>query len=117
MAKSGKKRTAKRKDAKQSQAPARRAAMDLDFSGAPKKKRASGAPAPRTTTHKKRTAWFRARAAWPYREASAHGLVSERSRTAATLAPKADAADWELVGPTNVGGRMTSVGCAPRKPN
>ena len=31
--------------------------------------------------------------------------------------PLAGAAQWELVGPTNVGGRMTSVCCAPRKPN
>jgi len=117
MAKSAKKKTSKRKAARPPQASTRRAPIDLDFSGAPKKKRASGTLAPRTTTHKKRTAWFQARAAWPYREPSAHALVRERSRAAAALEPKADAAGWELVGPTNVGGRMTSVGCAPRKPS
>jgi photosystem II stability/assembly factor-like uncharacterized protein len=96
---------------------AKRAAVEIDFSGAPKKKRPGGPPAPRTTTHKKRTAWFQARAAWPYREPSTHSLLRERSRAAAELAPQTGAAQWELVGPTNVGGRMTSVGCAPRKPN
>jgi photosystem II stability/assembly factor-like uncharacterized protein len=74
-------------------------------------------PAPRTTTHKKRTAWFKARAAWPYREPSAVSLIGARSRASAALAPQAGIAQWELVGPTNVGGRMTSVGYAPKKPN
>ena len=115
MAKPSKKRKVQRKT---TNTPlAKRAAVELDFSGAPKKKRPSGPPAPRTTTHKKRTAWFQARAAWPYREPSTHSLLRERSRAAAELAPQTGAAQWELVGPTNVGGRMTSVGCAPRKPN
>src|ERR1700682_1361043 len=117
MVKSSKKRKARGKPAKKPRAPAKRAAIELDFSGAPKKKRPSGPPAPRTTTHKKRTAWFQARAAWPYREPSTHSRLRERSRAAAALAPQAGAAQWELVGPTNVGGRMTSVGCAPKKPN
>lgn len=115
MAKAGKRRKSKRETTKQSQA--KRALIKLDFSEAPKKKRPSGPPAPRTTTHKKRTVWFQARAAWPYREPSAHALVRERSRAAAALAPQANVPDWELVGPTNVGGRMTSTCCAPRKPN
>jgi photosystem II stability/assembly factor-like uncharacterized protein len=72
-------------------------------------------PAPRLTTHKTRSAWFRARTAWPYREPSAHALVRERARAASTLAAHAGAARWELAGPTNVGGRMTSVACAPGK--
>jgi photosystem II stability/assembly factor-like uncharacterized protein len=116
MAKSSKRKKASRKATK---APRRQAMrpIDLDLSGGPKKKRPSGPPAPQTTTHKKRARWFQARAAWPYREPSAHALVSERSRTAAALAPQAGAAQWELVGPTNVGGRMTSIACAPKKPN
>ncbi|HEU0081556.1 MAG TPA: hypothetical protein VFQ87_01680 [Bradyrhizobium sp.] len=68
------------------------------------------------TTHKKRTAWFQARAAWPYREPTAHSLLGERSRANAALAPQPGNAQWELIGPTNVGGRMTSVACAPKKP-
>ena len=110
-------RKIQRKVAGKPHVPAKRAGVDIDFSGAPKKKRPSGPPAPRTTTHKKRTAWFQARTAWPYREPSAHALIRERSRAAATLAPQPGAAQWELVGPTNVGGRMTSVCCMPKKPN
>src|ERR1700682_1389362 len=117
MVKSSKKRKARGKPAKKPRAPAKRAAIEFNFEGAPKKKRPSGPPPPRTTTHKKRTAWFQARAAWPYREPSTHSLLRERSRAAAALAPQAGAAQWELVGPTNVGGRMPSVGCAPKKPN
>ena len=116
MAKSGKKRNSPRKTGKP-RAPAKRTAVELDLKGAPKKKRKSGPPVPRTTTHKKRTAWFQSRAAWPYRDPSSHSLVTERSRAAATLPPLAGAAQWELVGPTNVGGRMTSVCCSPRNPN
>src|SRR5262245_26821840 len=90
--------------------------VDLDFSGGPRKKRRSGPPSPRMSTHKKRTAWFRARVAWPHREHSAHSLVGERARVAATLPPHPRATHWEMVGPTNVGGRMTSIVCAPKKP-
>jgi photosystem II stability/assembly factor-like uncharacterized protein len=90
--------------------------MELDFSGAPTKRRRSGVPPPCMTTHKKRTAWFQARAAWPYREPTAHSLLGERSRANAALAPQPGNAQWELIGPTNVGGRMTSVACAPKKP-
>ena len=117
MAKSRKKRKVRTRRVKTSRAPTKRAAIELDFSGAPKKKRPSGLPAPRTTTHKKRTVWFQARTAWPYREPSTHSLLLERSRAAAALAPQTGTALWELVGPTNVGGRMTSVGCAPKKPS
>ena len=117
MAKSSKKRKSLRKAAQTSRVAVKRAAIRLNFSDAPKKTRPSGLPAPRTTTHKKRTAWFKARVAWPYRERSAHSLLGERSRAAAALAPQAGTAQWELIGPTNVGGRMTSVGCAPKKPN
>jgi photosystem II stability/assembly factor-like uncharacterized protein len=116
MVKSGGKKKSQRKAVKKPRSPAKRAGVKLDFSGAPKKKRSSGPPAPRTTTHKKRTVWFQARAAWPFREPSARALIRERSRAAAALTPQAGTAQWELVGPTNVGGRMTSVACVPRKP-
>jgi photosystem II stability/assembly factor-like uncharacterized protein len=92
-------------------------AITLDLSGAPKKRRPSGLPAPRTTTHKKRAKWFQTRVAWPYREPSAHWLLGERSRAAAALASETGTAQWELIGPTNVGGRMTSIVCAPKKPD
>jgi hypothetical protein len=81
----------------------------------PKKRRPS-LPKPRTTTHKARSAWFRARTTWPVREAPVHALVRERARVLESMAPQPGAAQWELVGPTNVGGRMTCVVCAPNKP-
>lgn len=117
MAKSAKKTKAGRKTAKAPRKPAKRTAIKLDFSGAPKKKRRSGLPAPRTTTHKKRTAWFKERAAWPNREPSILALVAARSIADTALAAQPGTAEWELIGPTNVGGRMTSVACAPNKPN
>jgi photosystem II stability/assembly factor-like uncharacterized protein len=116
MARSGKKRKAAGKPARKPRPPTKAATVKFDFSEAPKKKRAGTPPPPRTTTHKKRTVWFQARAGWPYREPSAHTLLAERSRAASTLAPQAGATQWELVGPTNVGGRMTSAACAPKKP-
>jgi len=116
MAKSSKRRKTRRKATKALRGRTTRP-IDLDFSGAPKKKRPSGLPAPRTTTHKKRAVWFQTRVAWPYREPSAFSLPGERARAAAALAPQPGTAQWELVGPTNVGGRMTCVACAPKKPN
>jgi len=80
---------------------------------APRKKRNAGPPRGRKTTHKKRSAWFRSSAAWPKREANVRALVSERERVAATLPPHPGKANWELIGPTNVGGRMT---CAVHHP-
>ena len=116
MAKSSKTRKAARKPTKARSGRTMRL-IDLDLSGGPKKRRPSGLPAPRTTTHKKRTVWFQARVGWPYRERSAYALLGERSRAAAALAPQTGTAQWDLVGPTNVGGRMTSIVCVPKKPN
>ena len=117
MAKSSKRKKASRKATK---AP-RRQTMASDntsiFRAGRRKASQAGYPAPRTTTHKKRATWFQARAAWPHREPSARALLGERSRVAASLAPLAGTAQWELVGPTNVGGRMTSVCCPSKKPN
>lgn len=82
-----------------------------------KKKRARGAPPPRWTYDKRRAVWFSARAAWPLREAPTHVLVAERDRARKTLRAPDAAAAWELVGPTNVGGRMTSVAVHPDNPD
>jgi photosystem II stability/assembly factor-like uncharacterized protein len=116
MAKSKKPKKAPRKTRKSRPAPAE-PVIELELSGRPRKKRSAAAPAPRTSTHKKRAAWFQARAAWPYREPSGRTLLAERARVSAALAPQPVAAQWELVGPSNVGGRMTSVCCAAKKPN
>jgi photosystem II stability/assembly factor-like uncharacterized protein len=84
-----------------------------NFPPGPRKQRPPGVPEARHTTHKNRARWFQARAAWPVREAPVHALVAERTRAARSLAPHAAASSWELVGPTNVGGRMTSIVCDP----
>src|SRR5581483_10288309 len=77
----------------------------------PHKKGLEGAPPPRLEYHKKRSKWFQARAAWPYREAPTRTMVRERGLSKKALAPAPGPAQWELVGPTNIGGRMTSIVC------
>jgi len=83
----------------------------------PRKKRPAKGAAPRLETHKARTVWFQSRAAWPVREAPIRTLVDERARVKAALAPAPVTSQWESVGPTNVGGRMTSVVCHPTQPD
>jgi photosystem II stability/assembly factor-like uncharacterized protein len=83
----------------------------------PKKERPTGGVPPRATTHKARSVWFQARCSWPFREAPAHIVIAERARIHADMSPQSGATQWELVGPTNVGGRMTSVACDPHAPD
>lgn len=66
-------------------------------------------PAHRRSIHKARAAWFQARAAWPLREPDIGQLVRERQRAASTLPVHTTSGDWALAGPTNIGGRMTSL--------
>ena len=83
----------------------------------PPKQRAKGPKVPRLTRHKSRTAWFRARVTWPKREARVEHLKAERRRAERTLAtPKLPIA-WQLAGPTNIGGRCTSLICDPANPD
>ena len=71
----------------------------------------------RLTNHKVRSRWFQARASWPVREAPVNRLVRERARVEKSLAAPANVtAQWECVGPTNIGGRITSLACNPRYP-
>src|SRR5581483_6525721 len=42
--------------------------------------------------------------------------VRERGLSKKALAPAPGPAQWELVGPTNIGGRMTSIVCHPAQP-
>lgn len=86
----------------------------VDIGPGPRKHRASGQAAPRISLHKKRAAWFRARVAWPMRDASLIKLNAERTRVAKTLpALSAVATQWLLAGPTNIGGRCTAIVCDP----
>lgn len=82
----------------------------------PRKSRKAGPPEVRLSTHKARCAWFRARSAWPVREAPVHALV--RARMSAARGAQATMAEqWVGVGPTNIGGRITSVACDPKDAN
>ncbi|MBZ5500153.1 MAG: hypothetical protein LAP85_27475 [Acidobacteriia bacterium] len=71
------------------------------------------------STHKRRSSWFQARAAWPIREASVEELVRERKRMPRPVPPAAPTpqAQWQCVGPTNIGGRVTSIIAHPADPN
>ena len=89
------------------------AAKDVVLARGPRKLRRPGAPAPRLSLHKPRAGWFRARAAWPLREAPVAKLVAERRRALRTLPIAPAAGKWEMAGPTNIGGRCTSLVCDP----
>jgi photosystem II stability/assembly factor-like uncharacterized protein len=82
-----------------------------------KKDLAAGAVGIRLSLHKKRSVWFQARASWPVREAPVDILVRERDRARAALETPATAVKWHSIGPTNIGGRMTSIVCHPDKPD
>ena len=71
----------------------------------------------RLTSHKARSRWFQARASWPVREAPINRLLRERLRVEKSLAPPQDVtSEWECAGPTNIGGRVTSLVCHPKYP-
>jgi photosystem II stability/assembly factor-like uncharacterized protein len=70
--------------------------------------------------HKHRAGWFYARVSWPLRDKSADKLHAERKRIerAMPLAPAgAGASAWESIGPSNIGGRTTSLACDPANPD
>ena len=87
------------------------------ISSGPSKPKLTGVPAPRLSNHKARSTWFRARAAWPMREAPVRRVTDERVRVAKALANAPGTAQWEPMGPTNIGGRITSVVCDPTFPD
>lgn len=82
----------------------------------PRKQRTSGTPQPRLENHKVRSVWFQARTAWPVREAPIRNLVRERERARKTTPPTPGTQQWEPIGPTNIGGRLTSLVCHPVHP-
>ncbi|HEX5875437.1 MAG TPA: hypothetical protein VFY60_12380 [Pyrinomonadaceae bacterium] len=79
----------------------------------PRKGTLLGTPPPRLSNHKTRGKWFQARATWPVREGPVRTLVRERARTKKVLEAHPITADWENVGPSNIGGRTTSIVCHP----
>lgn len=72
---------------------------------------------PVSRNHKRRGNWFQSRAAWPLREARVRKLVRERERAEDTLTPAPGTEQWQNIGPTNVGGRVTSLVCDPAYPD
>jgi photosystem II stability/assembly factor-like uncharacterized protein len=97
--------------------PPRKKDVSLITPGPRKKELKQRRPKPRLSSHKRRSVWFQARSSWPFREAPIHILVTERNRVRRDLATSKDAARWRCIGPTNVGGRMTSIVCHPDKPD
>ena len=91
--------------------------VSLITPGPRKKELKQRGPKPRLSSHKRRSVWFQARSSWPFREAPIHILVTERNRVKRDLATSKHAARWRCIGPTNVGGRMTSIVCHPDKPD
>jgi photosystem II stability/assembly factor-like uncharacterized protein len=81
----------------------------------PRKMRKPGPPQPRLSNHKIRSIWFQARDTWPFREAPVRSLINERRRAKRTL--NDSSAEWEIAGPTNIGGRMTSIVGHPANPD
>ena len=92
-------------------------ASDQKLAAGPRKRRRKGPPEARKSTHKKRAQWFRARAAWPNRDASGEHLATQREKI--KVQPAAVPADrqWEAIGPTNIGGRLTSLAVHPGDPD
>ncbi|HJZ75409.1 MAG TPA: hypothetical protein VKE51_26925 [Vicinamibacterales bacterium] len=83
----------------------------------PGKRRGTGVPVPRLNSHKARSIWFRARAAWPMREAPVTTVVRERDLSRKRLTPAPGTSQWEGIGPTNIGGRLTCAVCDPAHPD
>ena len=69
------------------------------------------------STHKARTRWFNAREAWPLREAPQKLLLQARSDAVANINPVGVSQTWQQAGPTNIGGRMTSIVVDPNDVN
>lgn len=72
-------------------------------------------PAPPSTTHKPRAAWFQARTCYPWRDAHVDYVVEGRQY--ANQLKLAENLNWQSAGPTNIGGRATSLAVDPRDPD
>src|SRR5258708_36551804 len=105
--------TTRGKSSKRSKSPAK--GGEVLIVPGPRKKRRPAAPEPRLSLHKTRAVWFQARAAFPLREAPVERLGQERAR--AKNLGVAPVPAWQPAGPTNVGGRATSIVAHPTKPD
>jgi photosystem II stability/assembly factor-like uncharacterized protein len=95
----------------------KRSSLTSRLSPGPRKQR-KVAPSPaRLSRHKARAAWFRARVAWPLRDVAASRLHRLRRQARRRLNAAKLAGDWQLAGPSNIGGRCTALLCDPRAPD
>src|SRR5438067_10423042 len=90
---------------------------NASISPGPRKSQLRGKLGHVSRNHKRRSIWFQARAAWPFREACVGKLVSERARVENEFAPAPGTTQLESIGPTNIGGRITCLVCDPAKPD
>jgi photosystem II stability/assembly factor-like uncharacterized protein len=97
------------------QSPRDRQVRDSLAAG-PQKPRPRRTPSPVFSTHKVRAGWFQARETWPTREVSGQLVVRERASIQRALAEHPGTAQWQFVGPSNIGGRMTALVCHPTDP-
>jgi photosystem II stability/assembly factor-like uncharacterized protein len=117
VAKRIKKVATKSRGKKAKPTPRKSAQTDGPLAPGPRKNKLAGKLGHVSRNHKRRSTWFQARASWPLREACVGKLVSERARVENEVAPAPGMAQWENIGPTNIGGRITSLVCDPAKPD
>jgi photosystem II stability/assembly factor-like uncharacterized protein len=111
---------ATRKPARKKQAerePSSDVSGSTTVSPGPRKEASKGRPGPRLSHHKGRAAWFRSRVSWPLRDPSLTTLTAARRKASRELEPMPGAISWTLAGPTNIGGRCTSLVCHPADPD
>ncbi|MDH5326026.1 MAG: hypothetical protein OEZ68_07415 [Gammaproteobacteria bacterium] len=82
----------------------------------PRKKQLKLKKPGRINAHKHRAAWFQDRATWPFREPPNLKLDQERRR-ARSMPELSGEAQWQNVGPANIGGRVTSITVHPHNPD
>lgn len=83
------------------------------------KKRIKKAKPRRTlhSSHKVRAELFRDSTTYPFRDVSADRVARERRRAKRELPSQPTAGRWNLIEPTNIGGRMTCAVTHPQKPD
>ncbi len=84
---------------------------------APTKLKSKKAAEGSISTHKARAGWFHAREAWPLREAPLGLLMKARANAKTCVPPMPGSAKWAEAGPTNIGGRTTSIVVHPKDAN
>ncbi len=103
------KRPARTKPKKTTRRSKRMTVEEKLHTSAPKKLAPQKGEPGKVSTHKARASWFNAREAWPMREAPVDLLLSARADAVANVPMQPGGATWMQAGPTNVGGRMTSI--------